>query len=44
MTIGPDGLDALQGMPLSALTRSPRFQCADSEMLGPDRLDTFVRV
>jgi diaminohydroxyphosphoribosylaminopyrimidine deaminase / 5-amino-6-(5-phosphoribosylamino)uracil reductase len=43
MTIGPDGLDALKGMPLSALTRSPRFQCADSEMLGPDRLDTFVR-
>ena len=44
IAVGPDGIDALEGLPLSALTHSPRFKRAETEMLGPDRLDTFVRV
>jgi diaminohydroxyphosphoribosylaminopyrimidine deaminase/5-amino-6-(5-phosphoribosylamino)uracil reductase len=44
IAVGPDGIDALEGLPLSALTHSPRFKRAETEMLGRDRLDTFVRV
>jgi diaminohydroxyphosphoribosylaminopyrimidine deaminase/5-amino-6-(5-phosphoribosylamino)uracil reductase len=41
--IGPEGIDALEGMPMSALTRSQRFKSVGAESLGADRLETFVR-
>ena len=41
--IGPGGIDALEGMPLSALTGSQRFKSLGTESAGPDRLETFVR-
>jgi diaminohydroxyphosphoribosylaminopyrimidine deaminase / 5-amino-6-(5-phosphoribosylamino)uracil reductase len=41
--IGADGIDALDGMPVSALTRSPRFKSIGIESVGSDRLQTFVR-
>jgi diaminohydroxyphosphoribosylaminopyrimidine deaminase / 5-amino-6-(5-phosphoribosylamino)uracil reductase len=40
--VGPEGIDALAGMPLTALTRSPRFEAAASESFGPDTGQTFV--
>jgi diaminohydroxyphosphoribosylaminopyrimidine deaminase / 5-amino-6-(5-phosphoribosylamino)uracil reductase len=42
--IGPEGIDALNGLPLSALTQSPRLRQVGSEVLGEDVLDTFERV
>jgi diaminohydroxyphosphoribosylaminopyrimidine deaminase/5-amino-6-(5-phosphoribosylamino)uracil reductase len=42
--IGADGLDALDGMPLSALTRSPRLTAIGSEALGADTVEMFERV
>lgn len=42
--IGTDGLDALDGVPLSALTRSPRLQAVDSETVGVDTVELFERV
>jgi diaminohydroxyphosphoribosylaminopyrimidine deaminase/5-amino-6-(5-phosphoribosylamino)uracil reductase len=42
-TIGPDGIDALEGMPIAALTRSPRFKTVGTASVGPDRLQTFMR-
>lgn len=41
--IGPEGIDALDGLPLSALTRSPRFKAVGSETLGADTVETFER-
>jgi diaminohydroxyphosphoribosylaminopyrimidine deaminase/5-amino-6-(5-phosphoribosylamino)uracil reductase len=41
--IGPTGIDALDGMNLEALTRSPRFRLCDTQMLGPDRIEYFER-
>jgi diaminohydroxyphosphoribosylaminopyrimidine deaminase/5-amino-6-(5-phosphoribosylamino)uracil reductase len=41
--IGPEGIDALEGMPISALTRSQLFKSVGAEFVGPDRLETFVR-
>jgi diaminohydroxyphosphoribosylaminopyrimidine deaminase / 5-amino-6-(5-phosphoribosylamino)uracil reductase len=41
--IGADGLDALDGLPLSALTQSPRLRAIDSEAIGPDTLQLFER-
>ncbi len=41
--IGPGGIDAFEGMPLSALTGSQRFKSLGTESAGPDRLETFVR-
>jgi diaminohydroxyphosphoribosylaminopyrimidine deaminase/5-amino-6-(5-phosphoribosylamino)uracil reductase len=43
MTIGNTGLDALEGMPLTELTRSPRFRLRDTEALGTDRLEIYER-
>jgi diaminohydroxyphosphoribosylaminopyrimidine deaminase/5-amino-6-(5-phosphoribosylamino)uracil reductase len=43
LEIGPDGIDALEGMPISALRRSPRFKSAGEEPVGADRLQRFVR-
>jgi diaminohydroxyphosphoribosylaminopyrimidine deaminase / 5-amino-6-(5-phosphoribosylamino)uracil reductase len=41
--IGPEGIDALEGMPISTLTRSQRFKLIGAESVGPDRLKNFVR-
>ena len=41
--IGPDGIDALEGMPISALTGSQRFKSIGTESMGPDRLEKLVR-
>jgi diaminohydroxyphosphoribosylaminopyrimidine deaminase/5-amino-6-(5-phosphoribosylamino)uracil reductase len=43
VTIGADGIDALEGLPLSALTASPRFVSRGVEVVGEDRLETFER-
>jgi diaminohydroxyphosphoribosylaminopyrimidine deaminase/5-amino-6-(5-phosphoribosylamino)uracil reductase len=34
--VGAAGVDALEGMPLAALTESPRFKCVASESVGAD--------
>jgi diaminohydroxyphosphoribosylaminopyrimidine deaminase / 5-amino-6-(5-phosphoribosylamino)uracil reductase len=41
--IGPEGIDALDGLPLSALTRSPRLKALSSEAIGADTVETFER-
>ena len=41
--IGADGIDALEGMPLEALTRSPKLKSSAVETLGADQLETFER-
>jgi diaminohydroxyphosphoribosylaminopyrimidine deaminase / 5-amino-6-(5-phosphoribosylamino)uracil reductase len=41
--IGADGVDALEGLPLSALTASPRFVSSGVEVVGEDRLEMFER-
>ena len=41
-TIGADGIDALEGMPLGALTE--HLQLRGTEQLGADTLETFGRV
>jgi diaminohydroxyphosphoribosylaminopyrimidine deaminase/5-amino-6-(5-phosphoribosylamino)uracil reductase len=41
--IGAEGIDALDGLPLSALTQSPRLKAAGSEAIGPDTVETFER-
>jgi diaminohydroxyphosphoribosylaminopyrimidine deaminase/5-amino-6-(5-phosphoribosylamino)uracil reductase len=41
--IGANGLDALDGLPLSALTRSPRLKPVSSEALGADTVEIFER-
>jgi len=43
-TLGPQGIDALEGMPISALTRAKKFEPIDSESVGSDRLQTFMRI
>lgn len=42
--IGVDGLDALEGMPLTSITMSPRFRLRDNEMAGNDRLEIYERI
>ncbi|NWG26875.1 MAG: bifunctional diaminohydroxyphosphoribosylaminopyrimidine deaminase/5-amino-6-(5-phosphoribosylamino)uracil reductase RibD [Pseudorhodoplanes sp.] len=44
MTIGPDGIDALEGLPLAALTASPRLRSGGIETSGADAIETFARV
>ncbi len=41
--VGPDGIDALDGLPLSALTQAPSLKSAGSEEIGVDRVETFER-
>jgi diaminohydroxyphosphoribosylaminopyrimidine deaminase/5-amino-6-(5-phosphoribosylamino)uracil reductase len=41
--IGAFGIDALEAMPLSALTASPRFASRGIEAVGDDSLETFER-
>jgi diaminohydroxyphosphoribosylaminopyrimidine deaminase / 5-amino-6-(5-phosphoribosylamino)uracil reductase len=43
VTVGADGIDALEGLPLSALTASPRFVSSGVEVVGEDRLEMFER-
>src|SRR5216684_2298536 len=43
VVVGTDGIDALDGLPLSALTRSPRLKATGSEAIGADVLETFAR-
>jgi len=44
IAIGSDGLDALSGLPLEALTRPRGLHSLGVESIGPDSLETFVRV
>lgn len=41
--IGTDGIDALEGRPLEALTRSPRLALVGSETAGADRIERYER-
>jgi diaminohydroxyphosphoribosylaminopyrimidine deaminase/5-amino-6-(5-phosphoribosylamino)uracil reductase len=41
--VGPDGIAALEGLPLSALTRSPRLKSRAIETVGEDTLELFER-
>jgi diaminohydroxyphosphoribosylaminopyrimidine deaminase / 5-amino-6-(5-phosphoribosylamino)uracil reductase len=41
--IGPDGIDALEGMPLDALTRSPRLGRDGTEIAGADTVERYLR-
>jgi diaminohydroxyphosphoribosylaminopyrimidine deaminase / 5-amino-6-(5-phosphoribosylamino)uracil reductase len=43
IVIGADGIDPLDGLPLAALTRSPRLIAMGSEMIGADTVETFER-
>jgi diaminohydroxyphosphoribosylaminopyrimidine deaminase / 5-amino-6-(5-phosphoribosylamino)uracil reductase len=42
-TLGADAIDALEGMPLDALTESPRMEIIDQRMAGADRLTHYFR-
>ena len=41
--IGPNGVDAIEGLPLEALTKSPRLKSRSLEPLGPDSIELFER-
>jgi diaminohydroxyphosphoribosylaminopyrimidine deaminase/5-amino-6-(5-phosphoribosylamino)uracil reductase len=41
--IGPEGVDALDGLPLSALTQSARLKARGSETVGGDTVEWFER-
>jgi diaminohydroxyphosphoribosylaminopyrimidine deaminase / 5-amino-6-(5-phosphoribosylamino)uracil reductase len=41
--IGPEGLDALDGLPFSALTQSRRVKAVGRETIGADTVETFER-
>jgi diaminohydroxyphosphoribosylaminopyrimidine deaminase/5-amino-6-(5-phosphoribosylamino)uracil reductase len=41
--IGPDGIDALEGLPLAALTGSPALRSRGIEAAGEDVIETFER-
>ena len=41
--VGTDGVDALNGLPLAALTQSPRLKCVMSEPVGADTRLLFER-
>jgi diaminohydroxyphosphoribosylaminopyrimidine deaminase/5-amino-6-(5-phosphoribosylamino)uracil reductase len=43
MVIGADGVDALEAMPLSALTASPRFAPRAIEAVGEDTIESYER-
>jgi diaminohydroxyphosphoribosylaminopyrimidine deaminase/5-amino-6-(5-phosphoribosylamino)uracil reductase len=42
--IGADGIDALEGMPLDALSASPKLRLLATEQAGPDAIEHFERV
>jgi diaminohydroxyphosphoribosylaminopyrimidine deaminase/5-amino-6-(5-phosphoribosylamino)uracil reductase len=41
--VGPDGIDALEGLPLTVLTHSGPLKCVDSEAVGADRREVYER-
>jgi diaminohydroxyphosphoribosylaminopyrimidine deaminase/5-amino-6-(5-phosphoribosylamino)uracil reductase len=41
--LGPDAIDALEGMPLTALTQSPKLRLVSSDKVGMDTLEMFER-
>ena len=41
--IGPDGIDALEGLPLAALTGSPRLELIRTEFAGEDTIAFLAR-
>jgi diaminohydroxyphosphoribosylaminopyrimidine deaminase/5-amino-6-(5-phosphoribosylamino)uracil reductase len=41
--IGPDGIDALEGLSLTALTQSPRLDLIRTESAGEDTIDFLAR-
>jgi len=41
--IGADGINALEGMPLTVLTASPRLRRRGVETVGADIIETFER-
>jgi diaminohydroxyphosphoribosylaminopyrimidine deaminase/5-amino-6-(5-phosphoribosylamino)uracil reductase len=41
--IGPDGIDALEATPLTALTASPKLRSLGIETVGQDTIETFER-
>jgi diaminohydroxyphosphoribosylaminopyrimidine deaminase/5-amino-6-(5-phosphoribosylamino)uracil reductase len=41
--LGPDAIDALEGMPLTALTASPRLSLAEIERAGADTVEHYWR-
>lgn len=41
--LGPDAIDALEAMPLTALTASPRLSSVGIEAVGADTIETFER-
>jgi diaminohydroxyphosphoribosylaminopyrimidine deaminase/5-amino-6-(5-phosphoribosylamino)uracil reductase len=43
-SIGEDGIDALEGMPLTAITASPRLRSRGIETIGEDTLERFERI
>jgi diaminohydroxyphosphoribosylaminopyrimidine deaminase / 5-amino-6-(5-phosphoribosylamino)uracil reductase len=42
-TLGAGAIDALEGLPLGALTESPRLEIIDQRMAGADRLTHYFR-
>jgi diaminohydroxyphosphoribosylaminopyrimidine deaminase / 5-amino-6-(5-phosphoribosylamino)uracil reductase len=42
-SIGPDGVDALEGLSLAALTQAGMLAAREVEMIGHDRVETFFR-
>ena len=43
ITIGSDGMDALDGLALDALTASPVLSLSETEMIGGDKLERYER-
>lgn len=41
--IGPDGIDALEGLSIAALTQSPRLELIRTESLGEDTIELLAR-
>ena len=41
--VGPGGIDALEGLPLTTLTQSPRLRCIRNEPVGADTLTVLER-
>jgi diaminohydroxyphosphoribosylaminopyrimidine deaminase/5-amino-6-(5-phosphoribosylamino)uracil reductase len=43
MIVGAAGIDALEGLPLTALIESPRLMKTGDEAVGADRVEVFGR-
>jgi diaminohydroxyphosphoribosylaminopyrimidine deaminase/5-amino-6-(5-phosphoribosylamino)uracil reductase len=43
ITIGPEGVDVLDGLPLDALTASAKLRLSGAETIGADRLERYER-